>query len=109
MDDPARVGRLHPVGNRGTEIAQLRFGDRAATEAGGERLALDELHHEVARRRVVTDLEHAHDVRMADVAHPHRFGHEVDTGRRLHQLDRDLVTALAVLRGVHLARATTAE
>ena len=67
-------------------------GDAAAHE-GGERVALDELHHEEgAARRVDVDVVDGHDVRVVEAAGDVRFGDE----------ERDLVDARRQRRVQHL-------
>ena len=114
VDDPCVVGRHEALGDLRREIEeQLRR--QGYVEQLAHALALDQLHHDVGERRLLADVVHRRDVRVAQrrrraslllealeragaLQHP-----------RAEDLDRDLALEARVVRSVDLSHPTGAE
>ena len=66
MDDPGGVRLREAVGHLRGDGKELSHRSRAGAEDLAQRLAVDELHGDVGRAALATDLVERHDVRMVE-------------------------------------------
>ena len=117
MEDAGAMGLVEGVGNLSADAQRLIEGKRALRplEAGGERLALEILHHQVVDVAVAADVVHHADVRMGERGHGARLALESQPslgirGEILRQdLDGDRPIEPRVAGLVDLAHAAGAE
>src|SRR5262245_15332958 len=80
-----------------------------------ERAAIDQLHHQVAQPKLLTDVKATDDVLMVQSRHHHRFALEaVHELLVIHEMpsenfERDLTTKLEILGSKHRAHAALAD
>ena len=77
MHDAACVRRVERIGDRVEDVERGRERERPVDEARAQRLALDEIHHEVEPAVVeAAEREHVDHVRVLDLVHCARFADE---------------------------------
>ncbi len=114
MDDPAVVGRLNGLRQRGYEGGGLHGGTRGACERLCEAPPLDELHGEVHPPVVLTNIVDLHDVDMAQARRGLGLPSEslpflrAGIGAGQQHLDGDRAVEALIPRPVHDAHAAMA-
>ena len=97
MDNTFLVGRREALGHLDRELRRLAGRQGAALEPRAQRLALEELHHDVERLSLRREIVDAEDVRM--VQRGHGLGLALESGQR--------VAVLREVLGQHLHRHET--
>jgi len=118
VEDP-RLVRGREAGTRLEEhIEDLAPRTRSRSQPGVERLAFDELHHEVDAVFVEADFVRDDDVRVRDASHGPRFLHEPQRRRAwlariaqsgAQELDGDRTVELRIVRAIDLAHGAFAD
>ena len=109
------VRAVERVGDLRADPQQVGAGQRTLAQPLRQRLALDQLHHQVVGRALAADVEQRADVRVVEAGDGLRLaleaGPDLLVGRQVlrQHLDRDLAAKAGVLRAVHLAHAAGAK
>ena len=113
--DAAAMRVAESVGEGPCMIDRFFHRQPAASQAGGQRLTLDELHHEVVGVAVLADVEELGDMRMVEGRN--RLGFDAEAGAQVRAIapamrddfDRDGAPEARVDGAVYLAHAAVAD
>ena len=115
MHDPASVGRGHAARNLERVRHRAAHRQRTALQAGAQRLALDELHHDKRRVGLPGEFEDRQDVRVRQLGDAQRFPLEARERHGIFRqgfrqdFDRDVTVEADIAGAIHLAHAAFAE
>ncbi len=115
MDDAGGMRPRQPVGELPRQIGRDWRAERSPAQQVEERLALDQLHRDVADAVVLPDVVHDHDVGVIEAGSESRFALEalaaIEIPRQIGRqgLEGDDSTESGIASAIHLPHAATSD